>query len=546
MAKILLYDTEAKQKILSGVEKLEKAVTTTLGPCGKNVIINEYGQIHSTKDGVTVARSITLKDEFENLGANAVKEVAQKSNEKVGDGTTTSTILAAEIYRNGLRYVNVGANATQVKNGIRKAANFAIDYVKKNSKSVESKEDIKRVALVSANHDMEISEIISDVMDKIGKDGTIKVEDGNTMELCSKIVEGMVVDESYVSPYMITNAETCEAELDNPYILIANKKLNNIQEALPMLETVMRSKAPLLIIADEIQDDLIATFVMNRMRTGFNVVAVKSPSYGDSRKAILEDIAILCGGRVVSDETGTKLENAVPDVGILGRASKVVVNKESTIIIGGFGEKAKVDARAESLRKQLETIEDQYEASKLQERLAKLTSGVGVISVGAATKTEQKELRDRVDDAFAASKAALREGIVAGGGIALLAAKKALSNWESANILPGIEGDEKIGVNILVESLDIPIRRIIQNAGIDASLIVGKLMEDPSTTRGYNVLSKKYVDMFEDGIIDPTEVVVNELKNASSVASLLLTTECLICEEEKPEAQAQLAPPPMM
>lgn len=546
MAKILLYDTEAKQKILTGVEKLEKAVTTTLGPCGKNVIINEYGQIHSTKDGVTVARSITLKDEFENLGANAVKEVAQKSNDKVGDGTTTSTILAAEIYRNGLRYVNVGANATQVKNGIKKAANFAIEYVKKNSKPIESKEDIKRVALVSANHDTEISEIISDVMDKIGKDGTIKVEDGNTMELCSKIVEGMVVDESYVSPYMITNAETCEAELDNPYILIANKKLNNIQEALPMLETVMRSKAPLLIIADEIQDDLIATFVMNRMRTGFNVVAVKSPSYGDSRKSILEDIAILCGGRVVSDETGTKLENAVPEVGILGRASKVVVNKESTIIIGGAGDKAKVDARAESLRKQLESLEDPYESSKLQERLAKLTSGVGVISVGAATKTEQKELRDRVDDAFAASKAALREGVVAGGGIALLAAKKALSNWESENILIGIEGDEKIGVNILVESLDIPIRRIIQNAGIDASLIVGKLLENPSNTSGYNVLTKKYVDMFEDGIIDPTEVVVNELKNASSIASLLLTTECLICEEEKPEVQAQMTPPPMM
>lgn len=545
MAKILAYDSEAKQKILAGVEKLEKAVATTLGPCGKNVIINEYGQIHSTRDGVTVAKAVTLKDEFENLGANAIKEVAEKSNTRCGDGTTSSTILAASIYKNGLKYVSFGSNSTQIKNGIKRAATRAVDEIKKLAKPIATKEEIKRVATVSANHDTEIGEIIADVMDKIGKDGTIKVEDGNTMELNSKIMEGMVIDQPYVSPYMVTNTETGEAELDNPWILIANKKLNNIQELLPCLQTVSATKAPLLVIADEIQEDLIATFIVNRLRSGFTTVAVKSPSYGDSRKAILEDIAVLCGGRVVSDETGTKLEHATPETGILGRAAKVVVNGESTIIIGGAGSKEKIAERASSLRNSIEaTNVSDYDREKLRERLAKLTSGIGIISVGATTEAERKEKRDRVDDAFAASKAAVRSGIVPGGGVALLLAKKALATWM---LETEFAGDEGIGARILFDSLDAPAKKILENAGEDASLIVGKIGEG-TNGNGYNVLTKEFVDMIEDGVVDPAEVVINEIQNAASVSGLLLTTDCLIVEEPKKVSAAvsQMPSPGMM
>ena len=545
MAKILAYDSEAKQKILAGVEKLERAVATTLGPCGKNVIINEYGQIHSTRDGVTVAKAVTLKDEFENLGANAIKEVAEKSNIRCGDGTTSSTILAASIYKNGLKYVSFGSNSTQIKNGIKRAADRAVDEIKKLAKPITTKEEIKRVATVSANHDTEIGEIIADVMDKIGKDGTIKVEDGNTMELNSKIMEGMVIDQPYVSPYMVTNTETGEAELDNPWILIANKKLANIQELLPCLQTVSATKAPLLVIADEIQEDLIATFIVNRLRSGFTTVAVKSPSYGDSRKAILEDIAVLCGGRVVSDETGTKLEHATPETGILGRAAKVVVNSETTIIIGGAGDKTKIAERAASLRNSIEATNiSDYDREKLQERLAKLTSGIGIISVGATTEAERKEKRDRVDDAFAASKAAVRSGIVPGGGVALLLAKKALASWM---LETEFAGDEGIGARILFDSLDAPAKKILENAGEDASLIVGKIGEG-TNGNGYNVLTKEFVDMVEDGVVDPAEVVVNEIQNAASVSGLLLTTDCLIVEEPKKinAAAPQMPSPGMM
>ena len=543
MAKILAYDSEAKQKILAGVEKLERAVATTLGPCGKNVIINEYGQIHSTRDGVTVAKAVTLKDEFENLGANAIKEVAEKSNTCCGDGTTSSTILAASIYKNGLKYVSFGSNSTQIKNGIKKAADRAVEQVKKFAKPITTKEDIKRVATVSANHDTEIGEIIADVMDKIGKDGTIKVENGNTMELTSKIMEGMVIDQPYVSPYMVTNTETGDAELDNPWILIANKKLNDIQELLPCLQTVSATKAPLLVIADEIQEDLIATFIVNRLRSGFTTVAVKSPSYGDSRKAILEDIAILCGGRVVSDETGTKLGHATPETGILGRAAKVVVNGESTVIIGGAGSKEKIAERAAALKNSIESPNtSEYDREKLQERLAKLTSGIGIISVGATTEAERKEKRDRVDDAFAASKAAVRSGIVPGGGVALLLAKKALASWM---LETEFAGDEGIGARILFDSLDAPAKRIFENAGEDASLIVGKIGESISGY-GYNVLTKEFVDMIEDGVVDPAEVVINEIQNAASVSGLLLTTDCLIVEEPKTTPAVPQMPAPGM
>ncbi len=553
MAKQIIYDSNAKEKILAGVNKLEKAVTTTLGPCGKNVIIEEYGSIHSTKDGVTVARSIVLADPFENLGANAIKEVAQKSNDMVGDGTTTSTLLAATIYRNGLKYVNVGANATQVKNGVRIAADYVISQVKKNSKSISSQEDIERVATVSANGDKKIGSIIADVMYKIGNDGTIKVEDGNTTDLTRSIVEGMVIDQSYVSPAMVTSIETMEAELNDPWIMIANKKLANIQEMVNSLNSVAQTGRPLLIIADDFTDDILGALIFNRMKTGFISVAVKSPSYGDNRKFVLDDIAVLCGGRVISDETGTRIENATIDSGIIGQAKRVVINKESTVIIDGFGNKQKVTARAEALRTQIKNCKDEYDKEKLQERLAKLTSGIGIISVGAITKAEQKERRDRVDDAFAASKAALREGVVAGGGSALLAAKRILERQLADETDPSFEaieldGDEVIGAKILCQSLEAPARKILENAGIDSSLVIGKILEnmesDPDA--GYNVLSKSYVNMIAAGIIDPTEVVINEIQNAASVAGLLLTTECLICEEPKKETHTAQQMMPMM
>ena len=542
MAKQIIYDSEAKEKILAGVNKLEKAVSATLGPCGKNVIIDEYGAIHSTKDGVSVAKSIVLKDKFENLGANAIKEVAEKSNDRVGDGTTTSTLLAAAIYRNGLKYVNVGANATQVKNGIKKAADFIVKNIKTASQDICTKEHIEEVATVSANGDKAIGSMIAEVMDKIGKDGTIKVENGNGTEMTSKIVEGMVIDQSYASPYMVTATETMEAELENPFVLIANKKLSNIQELLPALQSISQTGRPIFVIADDYAEDILATMVMNKLR-GLNICAIKSPSYGDNRKAILNDIATLCGGRVVSDETGTRLENAVVESGILGQAKKVLVTKDNTVIFDGAGAKDQIEARAESLRKQIANCKENYEKEKLQERLAKLTSGIGVISVGATTEAERKELRDRVDDAFFASKAAIRSGIVIGGGAALLRAKKALDNWNETNVLGELVGDEKIGVKILCDSLEAPIRKILENAGIDSSMVVAKILDADKPNVGYDVLTKQFVDMIEAGIIDPTEVVVNEVQNAASVSGLLLTTDALIVEE--PEEKHACAQPQM-
>lgn len=530
MAKVIVYDQIAKQKILAGVEKLEKAVSVTLGPGGRNVIIDEFGSIHSSRDGVTVAKAIELKDKFENLGANAIKEVAEKSNDRCGDGTTTSTVLAASIFKNGLKYVSLGSNSTHVKNGITLAAKHAINFVNSQAKPISSKEDILRVATVSANHDKEIGETIADVMDKIGKDGTIKIENGNTMELHSKVVEGMVIDQSYISPYMVTNIETNEAELENPFILIADKKLANIQELLPCLQSVTQSGAPLLIIAEDLQEDILSTIIVNKLR-GFNCVAIKSPSYGENRKAILEDIAVLCGGRVVSDETGTTLESATIESGIVGRAKKVVVNKENTVIIGGAGTAEAIEERAKSLRNQIEAENSSFSKETLQERLAKLTSGIGIISVGATTEAERKEKRDRVDDAFSAAKAAIRSGIVYGGGVTLLRAKSNLEEW-IANAQ--LAEDEKIGAKILAESFEAPIRKILDNAGVDASMVVAKVSEN-NDGYGYDVIAKKYVDTIEAGIIDPAEVVVNEIQNAASVGGLLLTTDCLITDyvEEK-------------
>jgi len=543
MSKTIIYDSTAKEKILAGVNKLEKAVTCTLGPAGKNVIIDEYGTIHSTRDGVTVAKSISLKDKFENMGVNAVREVAEKSADRVGDGTTTSTLLAATIFRNGLKYVSLGSNATQVKNGIKKAAEKAVEIVKASAKKIESSEDLKKVAVVSANGDEKIGEIISDIMGKIGNDGTIKVENGSGIDLTSKIVEGMVIDKSYESPYMVSNPETMEAELDNPWILIVDKKIAHVQDVLGCLQTVTKSGRPLLVIAESYADEFLATAVMNRMRGTLNLVAITSPSYGDNRRNILDDIAVLTGGKVVSDKTGIKFEHALAGSGVLGTAQRVVVNKTSTIIIGGGGARDAVEGRAEGLRRQIGASQDRFEREKLQERLARLTSGIGIITVGATTEAERKELRDRVDDAFCASKAAIRGGIVPGGGVALLNAMRVLDKLyeKGSPDERALIGDEIVGVKILCDSLDAPIRKILDNAGLDSSLIVGKLLEDAgSDGRGYNVLTREYVDMIESGIIDPTEVVTNEVVNAASVASLLLTTDALVADEpeEKPARPA--------
>lgn len=538
MAKILKFDAEAKSKLLDGITKLAKAVSTTLGPCGRNVIIDEYGQIHSTKDGVTVAKSIMLEDAFEAVGANAMKEVAAKSNDNCGDGTTTSTILAAQIFKNGLKYTGLGTNATLIKNGIKKAADRACVLIKEASKPADGKDDIRRICTVSANGDKQIGDMIADVLDQIGKDGTIKVEDGSSNKMTSSIVKGMVINQSYASPYFVTSSDTMEVDLDHPAVLVCSKKLTNFQELLPSLQAVSTNKIPLLIIADEYSEDVLATLVMNRLR-GLNVCAVKSPSYGDNRKAILEDIAILCGGRVVSDETGTRLQNATLDTGILGSAKRILVTKENTVIFDGAGEKNKVEERANALRKLIESSEDAYVKDELQERLAKLTSGVGIISVGADTKAERKELRDRVDDAFSAAKAAIRSGYVPGAGVTLLNVKCKLE--EEATTLTALQ-DEKIGIDIFIKSLDAPLTAMLENAGIPSAGIIVDILNKESPTFGFNILTRKFVDLVEDGIIDPTDVVLNEVKNASSVAGLLLTTECIIVDDpdDKTTSQPQM------
>lgn len=535
MAKKLLYDNEAKQKILAGIDKLEKATSITLGPAGKNVIIDEYGSVHVTKDGVTVARSVTLSDPFENLGAAAVKEVAEKSNSKVGDGTTTSTLLAAEIFRNGLKYVSLGSNATLIRNGIKKAADFAAKKISENAVKISSKEDIKRVCTVSANGDEKIGEIISDVMDKIGNDGTIKVENGNTMEMTSKIIEGMVLDVGYVSPYMITKQDTMEADLDSPFILLSNKKLSNFQELLPCLQSVSETGRPLIIIGNEFQDDIIGTVIMNGLRPGgLKCVLVKSPSFGNNRTAILDDIAILTGGRVISDGTMTRVESAVVGGTILGQARRVLISKDSTIIFDGAGDQKDIDARITQLRHEIETTDSEYDNEKLRERLAKLASGIGIIQVGAETEAERKELRDRVDDAFAAAKCAVKSGVVAGGGSALLNVRGDIEKWiTDANL----DGDEKVGAQIFSRSLESPMRKILKNAGIDSPATIEKIQQ-LGGNYGFNVLKGQCVDMIVDGIIDAADVVVNEIRNSASIASLLLTTEALVVED-RDEKQMQ-------
>lgn len=533
MAKQLKYDNDVREALLNGVTKLEKAVMSTLGPRGRTVLIDEGYGVHVTKDGVTVANAVEFKDPFENMGAKVIKETASKTNTMVGDGTTTSTVLAAALYKNGLKHVAMGANAVLVKNGIDKTAKAVVDYIKSVAKPISSKEEIKQVAKVSANGDEEIGETIAEVMSKIGNDGTIKVEDGNTTVMESKIVEGMQFDRGYISPYFVTN-EKMEADLDKPLVLLVDKKISNVNEMLPILQNVAQSGRPLLIVAEDVEGEALSTLVMNKLR-GLPVCAVKSPSYGDNRKAILNDIAILTNGNVVSDETGVGFSDVK-----LGSAKRIVVAKDSTTVIDGDGDKQAIDARVAELRASIEKTESAYDKEKLQERLAKLAGGVGIILVGAQTEAELKEKKDRVDDAFNATKAAVKEGIVPGGGAVLLMAKK---NYVKD---PGLNADEAIGEQILLDALEAPTRAICQNAGIDASLIVAKLLEQDKPGIGYEVLSQKFTDMVEAGVIDPCLVTESAVKNAASVAGLLLTTDCMVANEPEPAKPEAAAPMGMM
>ncbi len=532
-AKEILYSDDARKKILEGVNKLADAVKVTLGPKGRNVAIEKkFGAPTITKDGVTVAKEIELEDPFENMGAQMVKEVASKTSDVAGDGTTTATVLAQAIYKEGLKNVTAGRNPMALKRGIDIAVETVVNELKKIKKETKDKKEIAQVATISANNDSKIGEKIAEAMDKAGKDGVITVEEGKTFDIELEVVEGMQFDRGYLSPYFVTDSEKMVAELDKPYILITDKKVSNMKELLPILEQVAQAGKPLLIIAEDVEGDTLPTLVVNKLRGVLNVCAVKAPGYGDRRKEMLQDIAIVTGGKVISEEKGMKLESiSIKDLGI---ANKVTVDKENTTIVDGNGKKADIDARIAQIRKQIDESTSDYDKEKLQERLAKLAGGVAVINVGAATEVEMKERKARVEDALHATKAAVEEGIVPGGGVAYLRTLKALEKLEIT------DEDERIGVEIVKRALEEPIRQILRNAGKEASVIVNQV-KSAKKTEGFNVVNDKIEDMFIAGVIDPTKVSRSALQNAASIASLLLTTECMI--SEKPEEEKAPAMP---
>ena len=528
MAKQIKFDAEARQKILAGVEKLSNAVTSTLGPSGRNVILDKkFGSPQITKDGVTVAKEIELPDPFENMGAQMVKEVASKTNDVAGDGTTTATLLAESIYREGLKNLTAGANGMALKRGIDKATAAVTDAIAKLSKKVKSADEIAQVATLSANGDEEIGKMISEAMDKVGKEGTITVEEAKTLESSLDVVEGMQFDKGYLSPYFVTNPEAMECELENPFILLFEKKISNLQDMLPLLQAVAKSGRPLMIIAEDVEGEALATLVVNKLRGTFQVCAVKAPGFGDRRKAILEDIAILTGGKLISEDIGIKLESVTVDM--LGRAKKVVVDKDNTTIVEGLGKGADIKARVEQIKKQIEETTSDYDREKLQERLAKLAGGVALIKVGAATEAAMKEKKDRVDDALHATRAAVEEGIVPGGGVAYLRAQKAVEALK-------LEGDEKVGANIIARAIEAPLRKLVNNAGQEAALVIANVKK-ATGTNGYNVRTGEYCDLLKAGVVDPAKVTRSALQNAASIAGLLLTTDCMVTDlPEKKES----------
>jgi len=530
-AKQLIFDEQARQAILRGVSKLSKAVVATLGPKGRNVVIDKkFGSPTVTKDGVTVAKEIELEDPYENMGAQMVKEVASKTSDTAGDGTTTATVLAESIYREGLKFVTAGANPTGIQRGINKAVEAAVGQLDKIAKKVKDKEEIKQVAAVSANWDYDIADKIADAMDKVGKDGTITVEEAKSIETTLDVVEGMQFDKGYLSPYFITNAETMEAKLEDAYILLYEKKISSLKDLLPILEKTAKLGKPLLIISEEVEGEALATLVVNKLRGTINVCAVKAPGFGDRRKEMLQDLAVLTGGKFITEDLGIKLESV--ELTDLGRAKTVVVDKENTTIVEGNGKSSDIQGRVNQIRRQIEETTSDYDREKLQERLAKLAGGVAVINVGAATETEMKEKKARVEDALHATRAAVEEGIVAGGGVALIRCIAAIEATKGAN------EDETIGIGIIKRAVESPLRSLALNAGVEGSVIV-EAVKKAKGNEGYNVATGEYEDLVKAGVVDPKKVTRSALQNAASIAGLLLTTECLITDApEKEKAPA--------
>jgi chaperonin GroEL len=528
MAKQMKFDVDARDAMLKGVEKLSRAVKVTLGPKGRNVILDKkYGSPTVTKDGVSVAKEIELEDPFENMGAQMVREVASKTSDIAGDGTTTATVLAEAIYREGLKNVTAGANPMSLKRGIDKATEALVAALAKMSKKTKSTEELAQVGTISANGDTAIGKIIADAMAKVGEDGPITLEESKTMETSLEVKEGMLFDKGYLSPYFVTNPETMEVLMEDPCILLFEKKISNLQDMLPLLQSVAKSSKPLLIISEDVEGEALATLVVNKLRGTLNVCAVKAPGFGDRRKAMMEDIAILTNGKFITEDLGIKLENVTLED--LGRAKRVTISKDETVIVDGAGKKVNITAREDQIRRQIEETTSDYDREKLQERLAKLSGGVAVINIGAATESEMKEKKARVEDALHATRAAAKEGIVPGGGVALIRAQKALDTLK-------LEGDEAIGAQIVRKACEAPLRQLVDNAGIEGAIVVQEVKKAKGNN-GYDVATGQYVDMIAAGIIDPTKVTRSALQNAASIAGLLLTTECMITdlpEKNKP------------
>ncbi len=534
-AKQLMFDEAARIAVLRGVSKLAKAVTATLGPKGRNVVIDKkWGSPTITKDGVSVAKEIELEDAYENMGAQMVREVASKTSDIAGDGTTTATVLAEGMYREGLKYVTSGANPIGIQRGINKAVEAAVEHLDKIAKKVKDKDEIKQVATVSANWDTQIGEIISDAMDKVGKDGTITVEEAKSMDTTLEVVEGMQFDKGYLSPYFVTDSEAMECKLEDCYVLVFEKKISNLNDFLPLLEKLAKTGKPMLVIAEEVEGEALATLVVNKLRGTLNACAVKAPGFGDRRKAMCEDIAILTGGRFISEDLGIKLESL--ELKDLGRAKRVIVDKDNTTIVEGEGRNSEIQGRITQIRRQIEETTSDYDREKLQERLAKLAGGVAVIHVGAATETEMKEKKARVEDALHATRAAVEEGIVPGGGVALLRCLPAIENLNLK------DEDERIGRDIVKRVLECPTRELARNAGVEGSVIVEEVKRR-SGNEGFNVTTGQYEDLVKAGVVDPKKVTRSAMQNAASIAGLLLTTECLVTEVKEKEKEKAKTPP---
>ena len=537
-AKEIRFDTDARSKMLAGVEILEDAVKITLGPKGRNVVLDKsFGAPRITKDGVTVAKDIELSDKFENMGAQMVREIASKTNDEAGDGTTTATVLAASVVREGSKAVAAGMNPMDLKRGIDLAVEAVVADLGRMSKRVNTSEEIKQVGTISANGDSDVGAMISDAMSKVGNEGVITVEEAKSLHSDLDVVEGMQFDRGYTSPYFVTNAEKMTCDLENPHILIHEKKLSSLQPMLPVLESVVQSGRPLLIIAEDIEGEALATLVVNKLRGGLKVSAVKAPGFGDRRKAMLEDIAILTSGQVISEDLGIKLENVSLDM--MGSAKRISITKEETTIVEGSGKKKEIEGRCNQIRAQIEETSSDYDREKLQERLAKLAGGVAVLSIGGATEVEVKEKKDRVDDALNSTRAAVEEGIVPGGGVALLYAGKAL------NKVKGKNNDQQVGVDIVRRALQAPVRQIAENAGVDGAVVAGKLLESKGGAYGFDAQEERYTDLVKAGIVDPTKVVRTALQDATSIAGLLITTEAMVAEKPDDKPPAPAMPPDM-